>query len=165
MSYALAASIVDMGKGITAFFQNFGVLESVLVVLFFILFYFVSKTLRDNDATKLMVLYWLLLVGVGFVDYAANFLEPTFYLYFVIILSLFMLILFSTEVKKSLWDVHKSKNETLENPRAGGTVASKETVETCIGDIIRALQNMSKNNVGALIVLSKGNLPKQTTFG
>jgi diadenylate cyclase len=30
-----------------------------------------------------------------------------------------------------------------------------------MSNIIKALQNMSKNNVGALIVLSKGSLPKQ----
>ncbi len=167
MRYALLSatdSLIKMGEKITAFFQNFGVLEGALVVIFFMLLYFVSKTLRDNDATKLMILYWVLIVGVGFIDYAAEFLTPTFYLYFVILLSLFMLILFSTEVKKSLWDVHKSKKELPENPRTGAPVASKETVENCISDIIRALQNMSKNNVGALIVLSKGNLPKQVLF-
>lgn len=167
MYYALATAggaMVRLGEKITAFFQNFGVLEAILVVIFFMLLYFVSKTLRDNDATKLMVLYWVLVVGVGFIDYATAFLDVTFYLYFVVILSLFMLILFSTEVKKSLWDVHKSRNEQTESQRVGGLVASKETVETCISDIIRALQNMSKNNVGALVVLSKGNLPKQVLF-
>lgn len=167
MYYALATAggtMIRLGEKITAFFQNFGVLEAILVVIFFMLLYFVSKTLRDNDATKLMVLYWVLVVGVGFIDYATAFLDVTFYLYFVVILSLFMLILFSTEVKKSLWDVHKSRNEQTESQRVGGLVASKETVETCISDIIRALQNMSKNNVGALVVLSKGNLPKQVLF-
>ncbi len=167
MNYALATAggaMVRLGEKITAFFQNFGVLEGILVVIFFMLLYFVSKTLRDNDATKLMVLYWVLVVGVGFIDYATAFLDVTFYLYFVLIVSLFMLILFSTEVKKSLWDVHKSRNEQTESQRLGGVVASKETVENCISDIIRALQNMSKNNVGALVVLSKGNLPKQVLF-
>ena len=59
MYYALATAggaMVRLGEKITAFFQNFGVLEAILVVIFFMLLYFVSKTLRDNDATKLMVL-------------------------------------------------------------------------------------------------------------
>lgn len=154
-----------LGDKIVLFFENFGAVETALFVLFFLLLYYVSKTLRDNDATKLMATYWILLVGVGFVDYAADFLSPTFYLYFVLLLSMFMLILFNVEVKKSLWDVHTAKSENAEFPRSGGNaLASKEHVENCISDIIRALQNMSKNNVGALIVLSKGNLSKQVLY-
>ena len=38
---------------------------------------------------------------------------------------------------------------------------SNEDVERCISDIIKALQNMSKNNIGGLVVLSRNNLPRQ----
>jgi diadenylate cyclase len=98
---------------------------------------------------------------VGAVAYAVPLLDQVFYLYFVVLLSMFMLILFNVELKKSLWDVHAPKDESKEPVHSYGSgVQSKETVENNIAAIARALQNMSKNNVGALIVLSKGSLPK-----
>ena len=162
LATGLGEKFLKLGETLSAFFKAFGVLEGVQVLLLFMLFYFVSKTLRDNDATKLMVVYWGLLVIMGLMSYVTEFLNAEFYLYFVMLLSLFILILFNVEVKKSIWDVY-APSENTETTRIGGgnTVTSKETVENNIADIIRALQNMSKNNVGALIVLSKGNLPKQ----
>ena len=155
------SALTQLGNRITAFFDNFKFVHGVEIFLIFLLLFYVSKILRDNDATKLMVLYWgLILVGV-YLEYALPYFDQQFYAYFVVLLSMFMLILFNVEVKKSLWDVHPSRKEKTETAWTNSADASRETVEHCISDIIRALQNMSKNNVGALIVLSKGNLPKQ----
>lgn len=164
MELLLLSTSAENGLGgkIVAYFETFGALDALCVFVLFLLFYFVSKTLRDSDATRLMIVYWILILGGGFFSYGASFLDRTSYLYFVMLSSMFMLILFNVEIKKSLWDLHVSKGESEPYSRlSGGSVASKETVEGCIADIIRALQDMSKNNVGALIVLSKGNLPKQ----
>ncbi len=149
---------------LTAFFADFSVLFAVEILLFFLLFYYVSKILRDNDATKLMIFYWILLVVGGLMLYFTDTLvDEQFYLFYTVLISAFMLILFSVEVKKSLWDVHTSKNDGAEKSMFGGSsdVSSQQDVDRCISNIIKALQNMSKNNVGALIVLSRGSLPKQ----
>ena len=37
----------------------------------------------------------------------------------------------------------------------------QEKIHNCISEIIKALQNMSKNDIGAIIVLSSGNVPSQ----
>lgn len=133
----------------------------VEIVLFYLLIYYVSKVLRDNDATRLMLLYWGLIVVMGAMKYAVELFDTQFYFYFVLILSMFMLVMFNVEVKKSLWDIHSPAKEKIEKLVNGTEARSQADVEHCISDIIKALQNMSKNNVGALIVLSKGNLPKQ----
>jgi diadenylate cyclase len=65
------------------------------------------------------------------------------------------------EVKKSLWDVHSTKEKSDKYTSGGTDIKTQAETEEAINNIIRALQNMSKNNVGALIVLSKGSLPKQ----
>lgn len=109
----------------------------------------------------MMIAYWAMIVIVGVLSYAVDFLDAQFYLYFLLILSAFMLIMFNVEIKKSLWDSHTDKTILNEMISAKDSVPGTESAERCIADIIRALQNMSKNNVGALIVLSKGNLPKQ----
>ena len=167
ITYALAASafidgLTRFGDGLIDFFTGFSVSYAAEIILFFLLIYYVSKVLRDNDATRLMILYWVLLVVVGVMQFATPLIDSQFYLYFVMLLSLFMLILFNVEVKKSLWDVHNPRSEKAEKPVNGSESGrTPADVERCISDIIKALQNMSKNNVGALIILSKGNLPKQ----
>lgn len=143
------------------FFTGFRGVYVAEILLLFLLMAYVSKTLKENDATRLMIAYWILVVGVGALCYCVDFLGATFYLYFLLILSAFMLIMFNVEIKKSLWDSHIDKEKLGEIVSMKDSVAGTDSAERCIGDIIRALQNMSKNNVGALIILSKGNLPKQ----
>lgn len=143
------------------FFTGFRGVYVAEILLLFLLMAYVSKTLKENDATRLMIAYWILIVGVGALCYCVDSLGATFYLYFLLILSAFMLIMFNVEIKKSLWDSHIDKEKLGEIVSMKDSVAGTDSAERCIGDIIRALQNMSKNNVGALIILSKGNLPKQ----
>ena len=164
-AYALAAGVTatltKLGEDIIGFFSGFSVAYAAEILLFYLLIYYVSKVLRDNDATRLMLVYWGVILVMGVMKYAVELFDTKFYFYFVLVLSMFMLILFNVEVKKSLWDVHNSPVEKAEKLAGGAEARSRAEVERCISDIIKALQNMSKNNVGALIVLSKGNLPKQ----
>lgn len=144
------------------FFTEFKVMYGVEIFLFFLLIYYVSKVLRDNDATKLMLLYWALLVVGGCLHiFAVDLVNRQFFLAYVVLISAFMLIMFNVEVKKSLWDVHSQKKKLSEKITGSTETRSQADTERCITQIIKALQNMSKNNVGALIVLSKGSLPKQ----
>ena len=153
----------QLWTGVVDFFNNFQVIYGVEIVLFFALVFFVSKVLRDNDATKLMLLYWFLIVlGVVGNVFVETLITKEFFLFYVMLISAFMLILFNVEVKKSLWDVHATKTAGHDKLTGGGSeIRSQAETERCIENIIKALQNMSKNNVGALIVLSKGSLPKQ----
>lgn len=165
MLYGLLSTmerLTQIVDGAIAFFTQFQIVFAVEILFFFALIFYVSKILRDNDATKLMLLYWLLLVGGGALHvFASDLIDKQFLLFYVLLLSAFMLILFNVEVKKSLWDVHSAK-ETVEKHTGGNTdVRPQADTERCMQNIIKALQNMSKNNVGALIVLSKGSLPKQ----
>ncbi len=160
---AVAIDWKDLGERTLDFFQHFTLLIGVEIVLFFVLLFFVSKVLRDNGATKMMLVYWLLVIVGGlthlFDSKAKD--KSTFFLY-VILISSVMLMIFSVEVKKYFWDTHEAKVKPTEKLLGGGAeVLSQEDTERNISNIVKALQNMSKNNVGALIVLSKGNLPKQ----
>ncbi len=160
---SVAAKWKTIQTGVLNFFQGFGVLEVIEILLFFCLLFFVSKVLRDNDATKLMVLYWfILLAGGALCVFDNKVMDKQLYLIFVIFVSAVMLIIFSVEVKKYFWDVHDSgKGRAIEKLTGGTEVVSQADTERCITNIVKALQNMSKNNVGALIVLSRGSLPKQ----
>lgn len=161
MLLAEATGFAAWAKSAGEFFTGFRGIYVAEIAALFLMFTFVSRTLKENDATRMMIAYWAMIVIVGVLSYAVDFLDAQFYLYFLLILSAFMLIMFNVEIKKSLWDSHTDKTILNEMISAKDSAPGTESAERCIADIIRALQNMSKNNVGALIVLSKGNLPKQ----
>ena len=159
----VADRLSQIKNGFVDFFTHFQVMFGVEIFFFFVLIFYVSKILRENDATKLMLLYWVLIVVGGALNvFAEELVDQRFFLFYVILVSAFMLILFNVEVKKSLWDVHSAKESSSEKITGGNAeIRPQADTERCIANIIKALQNMSKNNVGALVVLSKGSLPKQ----
>ncbi len=152
----------EIQEGIVTFFVHFNAMAALEIMLFFCLIFFVSKVLRDNGATKLMFVYWLLIVvgGLTYVFDANAGNKSTFFLYIILISSV-MLMIFNVEVKKYFWDVQSKKTKITEKHTGNAEVVSQADTEQCIVNIVKALQNMSKNNVGALIVLSRGSLPKQ----
>ena len=112
MRMGLLSAVAQWNKlldGVVVFFKEFQIIYCVEILLFFALIFFVSKVLRENDATKLMVLYWVLLIIGGCVHiFDENLMKGNVFLFYVLLISAFMLILFNVEVKKSLWDVHKA---------------------------------------------------------
>ena len=165
MLTTLLANSIDFAKlveNVTAFFVNFSVLHAIEILFFFGIIFFASKVLRDNGATKLMIVYWVMLLAGGAMHiFDGDVMDKQFFMFYVVILSSVMLILFNVEAKKYFWDVHKSKGTGTENFLRHTETYTQADSERCIVNIVKALQNMSKNNVGALIVLSRGSLPKQ----
>ena len=152
----------EIEQTVTAFFGSFGVLYALEILVLFGIIFFVSKVLRDNDATKLMLIYWFMIFAGGMLHLVDGELLPkTMFLMYIIVVSAVLLVIFSVEVKKYFWDVHTMKEKVVEKTVGGVEVISQAETERCISNIVKALQNMSKNNVGALIVLSRGGLPKQ----
>ena len=158
----LTTNLDVLKTNVQAFFNDFGALQVVEIILLFTVIFFVSKILRDNDATNLMLVYWCILVSGGCISVFDKEIMPAPILFlFVLIVSAAMLLLFSGEVKKYFWDVRTPTEKPTEKTVGGTEVVSRAETERCMTHIVKALQNMSKNNVGALIVLSKGALPKQ----
>ena len=158
----IMAQLENLVDNVMNFFTNFQVIYGAEMVLFFALIFLVSKVLRDNNATKLMIGYWILiLVGGAWYIFDEALMTRNVYFFYIVLISAFMLILFNVEIKKSVWDVQKAREHVAEKTTGNTEIRTKADTERCIDNIIKALQNMSKNNVGSLIVLSKGNLPKQ----
>jgi hypothetical protein len=86
------------------FFKNFQFFYAFEILFFFLMIYYVSKILRENDATKMMFIYWGLLV-CGSAMYCfdpSRLFTKTFLFDYVLIVSALMLIFFNVEVKKML---------------------------------------------------------------
>lgn len=159
----LVKSWSQVKNGMLTFFTDFQWFFALEILCLFALIYIVSKVLRDNEATKLMLIYWGILVVGGVLSvFAETLFTTTVFLLYILLFSLFMLMLFHMEIKKSLWEASaQTLKHTDKNTGVNAETHTQADTERCISDIIKALQNMSKNNVGALVVLSKGVLPKQ----
>ena len=163
MTNLLAISWSQIQQFCVSFFTQFQFVYLLELVCLFALLYYVSKVLRDNEATKLMVAYWVLVAALGLWHVLADEIFTTsLFILSLLIVSTFLMMLFNMEIKKSLWESNATQT-VRKDKNANGDAENRSQAETerCITDIIKALQNMSKNNVGALVVLSKGVLPKQ----
>ncbi len=121
----------------------------VQLVLLSIAYYYVFKVLKDNKASKFIpvIIFTVLLCGISFA-----FSEFDSYLLLLIVEMIVLLIftMFHSEIKRSLLDSNSKHGELL----------NISGVQLNITEIIRAVQNMSKKDIGALIVLSNDNLPE-----
>ena len=122
------------------------------LVMFSILYYMIFKVLRNNKADKFvgMIVFFVVLTGVSLAF--SERIESGFLFMVIVLIALLVFTMFHTEIKRSLLDagIKKSKTESV-------TVTG---VELIMDEIVRAVQNMSKNDIGALIVLSNDNLPE-----
>lgn len=128
-------------------------------IVLFLLMYFVIKVLYENNAKRLIAVYAALVVCIGVVSVFSASFDVTFYCVFLMLLSFFFLMLFSIEIKRSVWRV--AKPTSAHTPDAAAKTKLSVRADECISGIVKAVQNLSKNNIGALIVLSNGNLPKE----
>ena len=143
----VSGKITEIQQAVMGFFNGFGVLYALEILVLFGVLFFVSKVLRDNDATKLMLIYWFMIFAGGALQVFDGELMPKpFLLIYIIVLSAVMLIIFSVEVKKYFWDVHASKENVTEKTADGSEVISKAETERCIGNIVKALQRCSMSD-------------------
>lgn len=130
------------------------------ILLTALLIYAAIVFLQKNNAKRLM-LYLLPLAIVGVVlssDMVGLTVIGSLLSYSVILVIIVVILLFPQEVRRGLLKLASPK-ETHEAYTTAYDVSDDE-LHAAINDIVRAAQNMSKKNVGALIVISTQNLPE-----
>lgn len=137
-------------------FNNFGASKILQILLLCILsFIFVLFLIRNNS--------WILLVGfilytiiLGAITILSD-INGAVFIILIAFYALFVVVLYAKEIKRDLWAFTMSTSE-LKSFKDGKNSSLKSATE-CIDNIITAVQNMSKNNVGALIILADNNMP------
>lgn len=133
---------------------------AVATILAAMLIYFALVTLKSNKAIKVIWYYLFFTVVLGVILVTVKLVKPNFVSGGYIMLAsqaifvLAVVVLFATEIKRAIWD--RRRHVDL---RHGDNKFSSSDASACIDEIIKAVQNMSKNDVGAIIILSNGNLP------
>lgn len=129
-------------------------------IFLFIVIYYVLRTLQNNNAKRLIPVYTALVLLAGVICLFSEHLSVEVFYIFLMLTSLFFLLLFSIDIKRSIWNSNKRTGKTVSDVAAKKNGPNTVKADACIAAIVRAVQNLSKNNIGALIVFSNGNLSK-----
>ena len=128
------------------------------IIMFTVLYFVLIKFLFENDSGWMVALFTLLVIAGAFV-FAVLRVEGALFLLFPAVFVICITVLYSVELKRIVW---AKRNLKLADVKKGESRSyDEEKVENCISEIIKALQNMSKSDTGAIIVLSTDNVPSQ----
>lgn len=125
-------------------------------LLFAVTFYYVLKMIKDNKGSRIVPVFVAVILAAGFAFTLSNKVDSHLLVVVVALLDTFILIMFNTEIKRGLLDSGSKKHAKKDVHKDALTV---KDIEYTIEEVVRALQHMSKNDIGALIVLSNENLP------
>lgn len=155
---------MNLGERLSAVWNSFtsspemtvGMLVSIGV--FTVLYYYMIKFLSDNESETMTVLFVMVMVISAVILTFINNINSAIFLIVPAVFIVAILVLYSTEIKRIIW---ARKHNKMVDVKHDGLSYDEERIQTCIVEIIKALQNMSKNDVGAIVVLSTGNVPGQ----
>lgn len=139
-------------------------LDACLIIADFIilavLIYFFCKFLRKNNATRIIKVFAVFaIIGVCFIAVSDKMpLIGHIFSYAVLALILMYFTVFPHEFKRSLWRLASPKEH--ESSYTTKYDCSYEQLQKSVTEIVKAVQNMSKRNVGALIVVAPDDIPK-----
>lgn len=143
-------SYIDKIKAMATGFDASYVLQ---FILFIAIFYSVFKVLKTNKATVFIAVFAVVVLLSGFAFSLSDTIASYLLALIVLMVALLVFTMYHTEIKRALLDSTTKKKMAADKLTVSG-------VETIIDETVRALQNMSKSNIGALIVLSNDNLPE-----
>lgn len=131
----------------------------VSIVVFAVLYFYLIRFLLANNSKSLVVLFVFSMVIAAVVLTFIRKINCAIYLLIPALFIIATVILYSVEIKRLLWSRRSMKLADLKH--GDGISYDQDKIQKCISEIIKALQNMSKNDVGAIIVLSTGNIPNE----
>lgn len=134
------------------FWQNLDWTLVFQVLFLAVLYFYTFRVLKRNKCSSFIIamFFFVAVVGMGL---ACTEKIPSYILLILICLyAIAVFALFNTEIKRTITN-YNSKKKSVDNslPETGA--------EKTIDEIVRAIQHMSKNDIGALIVFANDNLP------
>jgi diadenylate cyclase len=138
---------------IVSMWNNIDISYLFQLITLIVLYYIVFKVLKANKSYKMMAIMVLFVVLFGLSCSLSDRVNSQMLFVVICLVAVLVVMMFSVEIKRSLLDSgakHHSKKEGL----------TVRHIEIIVDETIRAIQHMSKNDIGALIVLSNENLPE-----
>ena len=151
--------MTEILENIRAAFVPFTFIDALEIILFAFIFYYVFRILKNSNVRFMIALFTVLVIVTGVIFVFNTELNGEVFMVVPILLAGMVLILFNVAVTRDILGLN-SINVLAEKPGHQAAV-SKEEVARYVSEIIKALQNLSKDNIGALIILSNDNIPAQ----
>ena len=142
-----------------AFTENLVV--SILDIVFAaILLYLLFAFLKKNNSSRLIIyIVAALLVSAVLSSELLGFkLMDRVFEYTVIVCIMVLILMYPQEIRRSIHRLASSKDES--DTFTTKYDCSDEELESAIAEIVRAVQNMAKKNVGALIIIAPDDVPE-----
>lgn len=156
---------MNLIKDISVFFQRLTqetdtlVAVSAAVIAFTVLYFYVIRFLVKNEAKDVVFVFVITMIISAAVIAIVEAIDNEIFLVVPAICIVIIMCLYSVEIKRLIWA--KRNVKLFDVKKSEGVRVDEEKIQFCITEIIKALQNMAKNDVGAIIVLSTGNIPSQ----
>lgn len=126
---------------------------AVQFIAFAVLFYLVFKVLKENKGGKFIAIVCAAVLVFGLACSFSENINSQTLLILVFLVAIAVITMFNVEIKRSMLDAGARHH-------IGKSDMTVSHIEKIIQETIHAIQDMSKSNVGALIVLSNDNLPE-----
>ena len=143
-------------KSVPSTIANFNLLDAVTVLVIFAVSFFIFNLLSRNNASKISFIFFVYAILVSLLAISSD-VSRSEYLLLLVSFVICIVLLFATEIKRSVWNVKVNKFQSKDVSSV--VKSSAKTVTYCINEIIKAVQTMAKNDTGAIIVLSNTKIP------
>ena len=137
-------------------FTNISYAWIIALVLIFISLIMLFQLLSKHNAFKISLTFALYTIIVSCLCILLD-VSKVIYVILIVAFVISIICIFSIEIKRSVWNTKSSKAVSSSVERT--VKESSAVINNCINEIIKAVQNMSKNDVGAIIVLSNTKIP------
>ena len=143
-------------------FSNFKLIDAIDIVIISVALFFVFRLIKKRNSKAIFIYFAIALVLYAAVVIFRDTLPVTYAILSVGIIPLLIVlvaVIFAPEIKRSLLKLSRGR-KSAENFSTQYDV-SDEVLRGTISEIIRSVQNMSKKNTGALIVVSPEHIQSQ----
>ena len=128
------------------------------VIAFAFIYYVFINFLVKNNSRALVTLFTVVLLTGAVIIFFSPEINSSVFLVLPALFFVLVIILYSVEIKRII--LAKSSGKSVELKHSA-KVYDEEKIQNCISEIIKATINMSKNDVGAILILSSGNISSQ----
>ena len=141
---------------IVPLFTKITIPQIAMVVIVALGLFFLFSLLSKNNAGKISFVFILYVILTSVLCVLLK-VSVIIYALLIVAFIVCVIVMFSTEIKRSVWDSKSGKTISSE---AANTVRNNHKLVTHnINEIVKALQNMSKNDIGAILVFSNTKIP------
>ena len=136
--------------------NNIKLPQIFLLVSIFTVFIFLFNLFSKNNAAKISYVFAVYVIVASVICLLFD-VSRVIYMLLILSFIICVVVMFATEIKRSVWNTKSTK--TISSETANTVRNNHKLVTHNINEIIKAIQNMSKNDVGAILVFSNTKIP------